>query len=344
MHRARFAAAVCAAAALFGAGGTARADDGLTLPTDPAGVVDTAAAIATQAADATTTGQYQGQDGQYQPDTGQYQAPAPASSPANINVSVRVLSPGDDGPVNQAISVAQPAVGGATAAPVTISVNVNITNNWTVIFGSSNDTGQYHTPGHLSWDPVTNQLATDAAAPAPAAPAPQAPEAPAAAAPPPPSAPAPAPGDHWRAAEPARPAATPVARPLKLARGTHHRAAAPVSYGRRTPVAAPVAAFPAPRQPLAWPQAHTVAKTAPAHGGAGTPPPPAPPAPPRRPSQPEQFAGAAAAGGLSFDNVLQTLGLLIASLWVAALGSARRLGVHARRLRGVVGPRWGKPG
>lgn len=320
---------------LFGAGGTARADDGLTLPTDPAAVADTAAAIATQAVDAATTGQYQAQNGQYQPDTGQYQAPAPASSPANINVSVRVLSPGDDGPVSQAISVAQPGAAGAPAAPVTISVNVNITNNWTVIFGSRNDTGQYHTPGHLSQDPLTNQAAIDAPAP----------EAPATAAPPP-SDPAPAPRDHWRAAEPARPAATPVAQPVKLARGTHHRAAAPTNYGRRTPVAAPMAAAPAPPQPLAWPQAqaHTVAKAAAARGRAETPPRPAPPAPPRRPSQPEQYAGAAAAGGLSFDNVLQTLGLLVASLWVAALGSARRLGDHARRLRGVVGPRWGKPG
>src|SRR3954451_16862115 len=181
MDRLRLATAACVAAVAFAAGGTARADDGVPVAPGASTAVETAIAIAGQATDAADPGQYQ-------PDTGQYQAPA-----GNINVSVRVLSPGDDGAIDQAISVAQPAPAtapapAAPAAPVTISVNVNVTNNWNIVFAPQRDTGQYHLPIKLPFNPLSD------AAPALSAPAPEQPPAPA-----PATAPAPARGDDWGA-------------------------------------------------------------------------------------------------------------------------------------------------
>lgn len=332
MDRLRIAAAACAAVGLFGAAGTARADDGLPVAPDPTTVADTAVAIAGQAAGAADPGQYQ-------PDTGQYQAPV-----GNINVSVRVLSPGDDGAVDQAISVAQPAP--ATAAPspsVSISVNVNVTTNRTIVFPQQSDTGQYHVPGNGYHDPVAISADISAAIAQPALPSMQAPTPEQ-----PPVPAAPTLRDRWGAAVEARLLAAPIApAPVhrkKVQRGTHHRPAVARTPPHRAFVPAP-AATSSPPPPAAWPAAaRAVTRSAPPHGSGGTRPRPAGPPVPPRPSTPEQYSGAAASGGASFSNVLQTLGLLVASLWVAALGSARRLGDQARRLRGIVGPRPAKPG
>ena len=190
---ARFIAAViCAAATLTGATTPASAAEGpvpLTVggvPADPAAAASAAAAIvdtATQAAGAPPVagateltpppgGQYQPPEGQYQGENGQYQEPpapveptdapppatagAPVSLPTNINVSVRVLSPGDDGPVNQSTAgAAQPATSGdgtaiavsAGPAQVSISVWVNVTNNSTIVFTPPSSSGWYHAPG-----------------------------------------------------------------------------------------------------------------------------------------------------------------------------------------------------
>ena len=335
MGRLRVATGLCIAAGLFGACGTAHADDGLPVAPDPSSVADTAVAIAGQAAGAADPGQYQ-------PDTGQYQGPG-----GNINVSVRVLSPGDDGAVDQAISVAQPAPDTtAPASPVTISINVNVTTNWTVVFPSQSDTGQYHVPNNWSQDltDITTPISANAAPPAPA------PEQP--------PAPTTATCRARRRRRPRRPRATAGA--ARLPRRARRRGRCPVCphseghtppAGRGADIAAPRArAGPCshlspPPPPPAWPAARAVARTAAPQGGGGARPrPTGPPAPPPRPSTPEQYSGAAASGGALFSNVLQTLGLLVASLWVAALGSARRIGDQARRLRGIVGPRPAKPG
>lgn len=336
MGRLRVATGLCIAAGLFGACGTAHADDGLPVAPDPSSVADTAVAIAGQAAGAADPGQYQ-------PDTGQYQGPG-----GNINVSVRVLSPGDDGAVDQAISVAQPAPDTtAPASPVTISINVNVTTNWTVVFPSQSDTGQYHVPNNWSQDltDITTPISANAAPPAPA---PEQPPAPTTATGPgsPPAPPAPAARDRWGGATPApRPVAEAAALSVRIPRGTHHRPAVARTSPRRAPAPGLAATSSPPPPPPAWPAARAVARTAAPQGGGGARPrPTGPPAPPPRPSTPEQYSGAAASGGASFSNVLQTLGLLVASLWVAALGSARRIGDQARRLRGIVGPRPAKPG
>src|SRR4051812_47459832 len=333
MDRLRLATAACVAAVAFAAGGTARADDGVPVAPGASTAVETAIAIAGQATDAANPGQYQA-------DTGQYQGPT-----GNINVSVRVLSPGDDGAIDQAISVAQPAPAtapatAAPAAPVTISVNVNITNNWHIVFSPRSDTGQYHLPIDLPQNPASDVAGTVTA------PAPEQPPAPATAA-----APAPARVDDWGARPAARPLAA-VARPhTTFRRGTHHphhhhRRTGAGTAARHAPVPAPAAIPRPPTSGTAWPATHAVTRVAASHDGGERRPRPALPPAPRRPpaTPPEEYAGAAAAGGSSLTSVLQTLGLLLASLWIAALGPARRLGDHVRRLRGVVGPRPQKPG
>ena len=251
MDRLRVATGLCIAAGLFGACGTAHADDGLPVAPDPRAVADTAAAIAGQAAGAADPGQYQ-------PDTGQYQGPG-----GNINVSVRVLSPGDDGAVDQAISVAQPAPDtAAPASPVTISVNVNVTTNWTVVFPSQSDTGQYHMPDNWSQDlaDITAPISANAAPPAPA------PEQP--------PAPTRRPVRARRRRRPRRPRATAgAARLPRRARSQRPPPCLPHSEGHTPPAgrgadiaaprarAGPAATSSPPPPPPAWPAARAVART-----------------------------------------------------------------------------------
>ncbi len=93
--------------------------------------------------------------------------PAAAQQPVNINISVRVLSPGNDGPVSQsgapapdqpiarAIDGAETSIG--TAASINVTVNVNVTFNWNLTWNPITDQTQYHSSASQYHNPESIQ-------------------------------------------------------------------------------------------------------------------------------------------------------------------------------------------
>ncbi|MGZ8694244.1 MAG: hypothetical protein ACXWYS_02265 [Gaiellaceae bacterium] len=338
-----------------------------------AAIVDTAIQVASTASTAPAApstpspeaadGQYQPSDGQYQDETGQYQGPAAspvtatatppgdvakaaadvaaaAAAPTNINVSVRVLSPGDDGPVAQVTGGTQP-IGSAPGAPIAatptqvlISVNVNITANWNIVFSPPVMDGQYHSPEKQYQSPPAIDAGTSVAATPSSSPG-----APAAQATPPPVSVSEPPVATAQPAR-ARASAAPTSRRERGTGGATRRALpvvqAPVVVAPATATAAPIGA------PSSY---ATAAARRPARPSArhATAQPVRPPALPW-PIVPEQFGGAGASGGFGAASVLQSLAILVASLCFAWLGSASRLGAGVQPQGDAPSPRRRKPG
>ncbi len=301
------------------------------------------------APDAQYPPQYQLEKPQYQPKKPEYQ-PEPASTPepppagatspeqpVNINVSVRVLSPGNDGPVSQTVgsSAAAPAPGAAVHAEaggsisVTVNVNVNVRSDqvWTFITQQL----RYHEPDEQyrdsdwieSWiaGPIDtdtdrwNGLAIDDDASVPAAaelPNTSSPRA------------RPSVMGKGKAAAPRR------AAPLRLA--PVRMGVVPVRMASAS--VAPIFAPTSPAQPVRRRatdggelQLRSAGRSSP-----GTP-------------SEERLAGnSASLGGSAASFFFKMLAILVTSLGIAALSAARRLRLPASLGRGIDGPGPDPPG
>jgi hypothetical protein len=330
--------------------------------------------VALEAAQAAETGQYQPQEPQYREETGQYQEPptaphAPAAlgpgpsgslharpdapvGPVNINVSVRLLSPGSDGPVNQASSplpqpvnadpAPQPAItSGDDAANVAVSVTVNVRMNWNIIWHSVDADPRYqpsekqyhnsHEIDALISGSTGSQIPTEiGAATGPGLESLDAREAPA--------------PDRWAAAASLRPGLGVERQPKTPGRGRRGATLSSRNSDRGPITTAPVIAA---RSPLtAWARAPQPVRRSTPRGESAPAARSVPARPPSvpGPSAPEPFAGAAASGGAAFANFFKTLAVLVVSLGLAALRPARRLRLPSKRLQEAYGPRPEKPG
>jgi hypothetical protein len=304
----------------------------------------TTASLPSEAADA---GQYQPEEPQYHEEEGQYHEPAPLAdappapqAPVNINVAVRVLSPGDDGAVSQQVAVAGPVAGAqpagapaGTSSTVAVTVNVNVSVNSNVILNVPKDhswyqlgEGQYHD----SSASVTAIVGTTS------------PELP--------------PGSimqqqvgvtvtperavmwHHVSGKPGRDT-------TESGRGKRDATGHPRGLGRGQPATGPVVVIASPT--AAW-ESTAARPSRPTPRGderapsAASRPTPAP-LPQTPPPTPQALGAGTAAGGV-FSTFMNTLAVLVATLGLATLHSARRLGLPSRRLQEADGPRPEKPG
>ncbi|MBD0347792.1 MAG: hypothetical protein ICV59_01450 [Thermoleophilia bacterium] len=300
------------------------------------------------APDAQYLPQYQLETPQYQPEKLEYQ-PEPASTPepppagatapaqpVNVNVSVRVLSPGNDGPVSQTVgSSAAPGVavhaeaGGSISVTVNVNVNVRSDQVWTFITQQL----RYHEPDEQyrdgdwieSWiaGPIDsdtdrwNGLAIDDDASLPAAaelPHTSSPRA------------RPSVMGRGKAAAPRR------AAPLRLA--PVRMGVVPVRMASASTSVAPIFAPTSPAEPVRRRatdggelQLRSAGRSA-----------------PRTPSE-ERLAGSSASlGGSAAAFFFKMLAILVTSLGIAALTAARRLRLPASPGQGIDGPGPDPPG
>jgi hypothetical protein len=357
------AAVATAVAALSAAVPVAHADDPpvAAVATEPAAAVATdivqqatdasdelAATTASVPSGAADTGQYQPEEPQYHEEEGQYHEPAPLpdaapalQAPVNINVAVRVLSPGDDGAVSQQTAVAAPIAGAqpagspaaGTSSTVAVTVNVNVSVNSNVILNVPKDhswyqlgEGQYHD----STASVTAIVGTTS------------PELP--------------PGSTMQ--QQVGVTVTPeravvwhhVSRKTgrdttESGRGKRGATGHPRGLGRGQPATGPVVVIASPA--AAWestaarPSRPTPRGDERARSAASRPT--RAPLPQTPPPTPQALGAGTAAGGV-FSTFMNTLAVLVATLGLATLHSARRLGLPSRRLQEADGPRPEKPG
>jgi hypothetical protein len=363
-------AAVATAVAALGAVPAAAADspppaaaiiDGAAIEAAADGIVEQAAAATEEIAaapaspppTATETGQYHPQEPQYHDQDEQYHEPTPVpevpaapvadapapQGPVNINVGVRVLSPGDDGAVSQGTSAAPSVVAGqaaisttGTTSAVSITVNVNVSVNWNLIWPSTNEQTwyqptdrQYHDPSQIAY-----QIAAQVSPEPPSQMSPQ--------------------EQETEGAAPDRAAAWhPV--PAKgrrdttgSGRGKRDATGHPRGLGRGHSATWLVVVAASPS--AAW-ESTAEARRRPTPPGderapaAASRPTRAPL--PQTPPTPQTLGAGAAAGGV-FSTFMNTLAVLVAALGLATLHSARRLGLPSRRLQEADGPRPEKPG
>jgi hypothetical protein len=336
--------------------------------------VDEAFEIAAEAADESAAGQYQPQEPQYHEQDGQYHqppvtpdAPPPSAgevpppsadevsvataAPINVNVSVRVLSPGSDAAVTQGSAPvpspvsATPAPQAATAtsggaANVTISVTVNLAVNWNIILPGGDTSTRYQSPDNQyhnahqieSMISASTGVQIPAATPAPTEVGGQPSTAHRAA-------------DEW-ATVVSRGAKNRVARqPTASRMDRRGTTRGPESSGREASATEPGVV--AASSFAAWARApQRVRRSTPHDGDAERASRSRPARMPSVPVQysPEPLAGAATSAGGAFATFYNTLAVLVAALGLAALRSTRRLRLPSRRLQEAYGPRPEKPG
>jgi hypothetical protein len=299
------------------------------------------------------TEQYQPEESQYHDEDGQYHEPeptplpdappapqAPVQAPVNINVAVRVLSPGDDGAVTQQTAVA-PSIAGAqpadstagTSSTVAVTINVNVSVNSNVFLNFPKDQSWYQ-PGVGQYHDSAESDAASVGGISPELP--------------------PASTETQQMGETETPGRTVVWRHVsgkpgrdttESGRGKRDATGHPRGLGRGHPANGPVVVAASPA--AAW-ESTAVRPSRPTPRGDERAPATASrptPAPlPQTPSPSPQALGAGAAGGGAFSTFMNTLAVLVAALGLATLHSARRLGLPSRRLQEADGPRPEKPG
>ena len=320
-----------------------------------------AAAPASPPSTAAEVGQYQPEEPQYHDEEGQYHEPTPvpqvqdppvpersapdastantppAQAPVNVNIAVRVLSPGNDGAVSQGTSGTPSAVGGQAATAggtntVAVTVNVNVTANWNVIWTTANDHTWYHPTDRQYHDPqqIASQIIGQVS-PEQLLEIPELPQE--------------AESATLDRAVPWHRVRDKGGRDITgSGRGKRDATGHPRGLGRGHSATWPVVVAAPPS--AAWESIAEERSRPTPRGGerhaAASRPTPAPPLPQTPPTP--QALGAAAAGGGAFSTFMSTLAVLVAALALAALRSARRLGLPTRRLQEADGPRPEKPG